>query len=116
MKIFGEIRNIRYYNEDNGYTIASFLLSSESFAASLDYTSGKIITIVGTFDRKLAQTEEVELEGDYSKNDKYGMQFVVKSYSRKTLQNEESIIRYLSSSVFSGIGEVTASKLLENLD
>lgn len=115
MKIFGEIRNIRYYNEDNGYTIASFLLSSESFAASLDYTSGKIITIVGSFDRKLAQTEEVELEGDYSKNDKYGMQFVVKSYSRKTLQNEESIIRYLSSSVFSGIGEVTASKIVGKL-
>ncbi len=115
MKIFGEIKNIRFYNEDNGYTIASFLLSSESFSASIEYTSSKIITIVGSFDRKLAQTEEVELEGDYSNNNKYGMQFIVKSYSRKTLQNEESIIRYLSSSIFSGIGEVTASKIVNKL-
>ena len=38
MKIFGEIKNVRYYNEDNGYTIASFLLSSESFSESIEFT------------------------------------------------------------------------------
>ena len=70
MVITGQIKNVRYFNEDNGYTIASFILSKDSFSESLEYTSNRMITIVGSFDRKLGVEEELELTGNYVKNQK----------------------------------------------
>ena len=115
MVITGQIKNVRYFNEDNGYTIASFILSKDSFSESLEYTSNRMITIVGSFDRKLGVEEELELTGNYVKNQKYGLQFSVTLFKRITPENEESIIKYLSSDIFPGIGLSTSTKIVNKL-
>ena len=115
MVITGQIKNVRYFNEDNGYTIASFILSKDSFSESLEYTSNRMITIVGSFDRKLGVEEELELTGNYVKNQKYGLQFSVTLFKRITPENEESIIKYLSSDIFPGIGISTSTKIVNKL-
>ena len=115
MVITGQIKNVRFFNEDNGYTIASFILSTNSFKESIEYTSNRMITIVGSFDRKLGAEEELELTGNYVKNQKYGLQFSVSLFKRITPENEESIIKYLSSDIFPGIGLSTATKIVNKL-
>ena len=115
MVITGQVKNVRFFNEDNGYTIASFILSTNSFQESIEYTSNRMITIVGSFDRKLGIEEELELTGNYVKNQKYGLQFSVTLFKRITPENEESIIKYLSSDIFSGIGTSTATKIVNKL-
>ena len=114
MIITGSVQNVRFF-ADSGYTIAGFILSSKSFSSLTDITSKRLITIVGTFDRKLAEDEEFELTGEFVNNKKYGLQFNVSSFKRLELKNEASIVKYLSSDLFSGIGKTTAVKIVKKL-
>jgi len=101
MKISGTIRDIIFRNNDNDYTIIEVSQGLLSLIAT-----GKF-PIVGA-------GEEVELEGDYVMSPKYGKQFAATKISVKKPTDTESLIKYLSSGLISGVGIVTATNIVNN--
>ncbi|MDL2292210.1 ATP-dependent RecD-like DNA helicase [Acholeplasma sp. OttesenSCG-928-E16] len=99
-KIRGNINRYIYHNEENGYSIA------------LLKTAHGTITIVGYFP-KLSSDFEYEFTGEYIYNQKYGEQLKIETFTRVEFENKEGLVNYLSSSLFTGIGEKTALKIVD---
>ena len=115
MQITGAIKRINYFNKNGGFTIALFLLNDESFQLVENITFNKVISIMGNFDKQPQIGEEFTIVGDFFNDKKYGLEFKITSFSRLEVQNEETIINYLSSDIFEGIGKVTAHKIVSKL-
>ncbi len=100
MYLKGTVEGIIFYNEQNGYTV--MVVSSDD----------KDVTCVGNMPL-VTVGEIVELEGKLISHSKYGEQFSVESISITAPKNKEGIIKYLSSGLIKGIGEITAKKIYE---
>lgn len=100
MQIVGEVLAIIYYSEKTGYTVLS-LLTEDGEIKAVGTTAG------------LVEGTVLELEGDLVVHKTYGEQFRFTSYQRKIPQTEEQLIRYLSSGIISGVGEVTAKDMVK---
>jgi len=100
MVLRGEIEDIIFRNNENGYTV--LLLNSNE----------ELITAVGKFPQ-VNEGEEIEINGEFSSHSKYGEQFNVKKIKVLPPNSEEGIVRYLSSGLIKGVGEVTASNIVE---
>ena len=105
LKLNGKFTYILFRNEDNFYTVAKFLINDEN---------EKSITVVGYF---LDITLDIfyNIYGQYTENEKYGLQFTVNNYELPLPEEEDSIIKYLSGSQFPTIGKKTAQKVVECL-
>ncbi len=117
MKLTGTITRVTYHNKNNGYTVALLLLNHDEYSIMRKKSKliGNQLTVVGCFDRLVLPEEEYTLEGDFVKNDTYGLQFKFESFSRKSVYTEAGIISYLSSDIFEGVGLKTAKKIVEKL-
>lgn len=116
-KIEGTIERVRYYNEDNNYTIASFFIfpkSIEELPIDKDILSNHV-TIIGNFDRKPIEDEEFILEGEFFDDKKYGLEFKIQSFSRKQIDSTIGLINFLSSELFPGIGPKKAKEIVDKL-
>lgn len=100
MKLSGTIRDIIFRNNENDYTILEI---SHGMLSSV--ATGKF-PIVGI-------GEDVELEGEYQNNAKYGRQFVATKIKISEPTDENSIIKYLSSGLIYGVGVVTATNIVK---
>ena len=100
MILKGEVKDIIFRNNENGYTILEI---GQGMVSSI--ATGKF-PVVGV-------GEEVELEGSFEVNPRYGKQFVASSIKISEPTNEESIIKYLSSGLISGVGIVTATNIVK---
>lgn len=100
MEIKGTVEGIVFRNAENGYTVLAVDVH------------GLIITAVGIFP-PLTEGESVTLIGDYKNNSKYGEQFVVNEVVITPPTSEENIVKYLSSGLFRGIGEITAIAIVK---
>lgn len=100
MKLTGEIIKVRYINEDNGYSV--FDLN----------TSDGEIKIVGIFD-SVNIGESLEVEGEFTYDNKYGEQLNVTSYKKKLPSSVVEIERYLSSGIIAIIGPKNAGYIVE---
>lgn len=100
MVIKGKIENVIYRNTENGYTVVDMSYNGERFTAT-----GKF-PIVGV-------GELLELEGEFKINKMYGEQFVAESVKIQKPTDTESIIKYLSSGLISGVGIVTAKNIVD---
>lgn len=99
MELKGTVEGIVFRNAENGYTVLAVDVH------------GFIITAVGIFP-PLTEGESVTLIGDYKKNAKYGEQFVVSEVVIAPPTSDENIVKYLSSGLFRGIGEITAMAIV----
>ena len=117
MKLTGTISRVTYHNKINGYTVALLTLTSDDYSIlhKKSHLIGNKLTIVGSFDRLVLPDEEYTLDGNFVKNDTYGLQFKFDSFSRKNMYTESGIISYLSSDIFPGIGLKTAKTIVEKL-
>lgn len=100
MKLTGEVIKVRYVNDENGYSV--FDLN----------TSDGEIKIVGIFD-SVNVGESLEVEGEFTYDNKYGEQLNVTSYQKKLPSSIIEIERYLSSGIISTIGPKNASYIVE---
>lgn len=100
MILKGEVKDIIFRNNENGYTILEI---GQGMVSSI--ATGKF-PVVGV-------GEEVELEGSFEVNPRYGKQFVASSIKISEPTSEESIIKYLSSGLISGVGIVTATNIVK---
>lgn len=100
----GYIRAIRFYSEATNYLVASF--ESDELE--------NIITITGNM-LNVDQYNRYLIRGDFIVHPKYGEQFQVISYQTINVDQGSEIIKYLSSPVFEGVGEVTAQRIVDKL-
>lgn len=100
MQIIGIVESVIFRNVENGYTVV---------ALSCD---GKYETAVGIFPT-VSEGEEVVIEGKRVVNDRFGEQIQVESVKTKPPTTPEGIIKYLSSDLFKGVGEVTAKRIVD---
>lgn len=115
MEISGAIQRVQYFNKAGGYTVALFHLTLESFQNHQNTLSKRVITVLGNFDREPQKNEEYELSGEFFHDKQYGLEFKFVKFRRTEIKNEDSLINYLSSDLFEGIGLKTATKIIKKL-
>ena len=108
--IKGKLKKIIFYSKESGFVVALFRVKETNLS---ELSSNKTITITGSF---LDPSIDIpmKLYGNYKKNDKWGMQFVVDSYEIEKPTSKEAIIDFLSSPFVEGCGEVTAKRIVDN--
>ena len=100
----GMITRIRYYNEESKFIVATFEANEEMTP----------FTITGNMSY-VESDERYRIEGEFIHHPRYGKQFQLKSYEVLLADDRERIIRYLSSSLFKGIGEKQATAIVDAL-
>ncbi len=104
-----------YINPGNGYTVAEYssmeLDRIPSEAVISNYGTEVTFTAFGK-ELPCMDNVEIEMEGDWKRSEKYGLQFGV-DWSRVLLpKSREGIIGYLSSELIKGIGPVMAREIV----
>lgn len=95
----GEIYEIIYQNEDNGYTVCEI------------ETNKSLVTVCGHMPF-IAPGEQVVLTGKWVNHPDYGEQFAVTSLERALPKKVSAILAYLASGIISGVRESTAKKII----
>ena len=107
--VTGEVLAIFFSNPSNFYKV--MLIGVED--TNSDYSDDEI-TMTGNFGR-IQEGASYKFYGEITNHPKYGMQFKVDRYETSQPSSSESLINYLSSSQFKGIGEKTAEKVVDAL-
>lgn len=100
MKFSGTVESVIFQNIENGYSVID---------VSVD---GFLYTAVGNMP-PMSEGENVEIDGEIKENPKYGEQIAVRSVKKLMPNNKEGMIRFLSSELFSGVGYVLATSIVE---
>lgn len=97
----GTVAGIIYRNDENGYTIFT-----------LDTIDGDDITCVGTFPT-LSVGAVLSVSGKVVVHNRYGEQLSVERFAMSDPTSRQGIVKYLSSGLIKGIGEVTANSIYD---
>ena len=103
--IRGKLKQIVFRNDDNGYTVARFIV---------DDLQQRQVTITGYLP-VFSEDALMELSGSYVDHPRYGMQFQVETFHRVMPDDEDSLIRFLSGPLFEGIGKKYAETIVAAL-
>ena len=98
--VTGYVEHIVFRNEENGYTV--FRLENDD---------GEI-TCVGNFNF-ISEGEMMELRGEYTNHNVYGLQLKVSSHALKEPEDVVSIERYLGSGAIKGVGQALAGRIVK---
>lgn len=109
MKFQGKIDAVIFENDRNFFKILSVQLES-----SLTNWLTDTITVTGSFG-EVTLDASYEFEGTIVDNPKYGQQFKCDAYKMLMPHEESSVIKYLSSDDFPGIGKKSATKIVHEL-
>lgn len=101
MIVKGSVENIIFRNEENGYTVLNL------------FAEDRLITAFGIFPL-IREGECLTLTGEFKENPKYGEQFEVSEVMFDAPADRASIINYLASGLFRGVGEVTAEAIFNH--
>ena len=101
------------YKSNSGYNIGIFRVYDTNDDSLNEYV-GRTITFTGYF-HELNDIDTYMFYGKLVKHEKYGEQFQVESYERCKPEEKDSIIEFLTSGLFPGIGEKKAKQIVETL-
>ena len=101
------------YENGTGYVIGLFRVSDTNDELLSDYI-GRTITFTGYF-HELNDNDTYIFYGEKVIHNKYGEQFKVESYERSKPEEKDSIVEFLTSGLFPGIGEKKAKKIVDVL-
>lgn len=105
LQIKGKFGHIVYKDQNTRYTVARFRLYE---------LNEKTITVTGYLP-EFPKDTLVALMGEYVEHPRFGLQFSIQSY-RKILPTEpDSIVSFLSSPLFAGIGQKFAQSIVDTL-
>ena len=100
--ILGNIRKIIYESNSGPYKVGIFKVRETNDEAMNEYVN-KIIGFTGSFTDINIDLDYV-LYGKLINHPRYGIQYQVESYEVKAPNDTDSLILYLSSGMFKGIG------------
>lgn len=109
--IIGNVRRIIYKNT-NGYIVGVFKVSSGT--GNFESLNNLTLSFTGYF-HELSEDENYKFFGNIVNHPKYGEQFNVTFYERVMPEEKDSIVEFLSSGTFKGIGKKTAEKVVDVL-
>jgi exodeoxyribonuclease V alpha subunit len=97
------IKNIRYHNDDNGYTVMDAVneLNEKTFTA---VCNNMFLPVKG---------QKFTASGEWF-NGKYGKEFRISTYKEEELKTTDAIADYLSSGLFKGIGPALSKKIVSH--
>lgn len=107
--IEGELLHMIFYNEQEHFAIAKIEITDHTEKYDED-----TIVIKGHFPR-LQEGTTYRFFGTFEQHASYGTQYKINSYETVMPDTEEGVVAYLSSDLFYGIGEKTASRIIEHL-
>lgn len=114
IEIKGKIKKVTYYNSDNGYGVVRVEISPEDAERIEEGLYSNELTVVSTFAKIPFIDEIFEFSGNMVES-KYGLQFKADVVKPSITQSKEGIIAYLSSDLFPGVGEATATRIYDEL-
>jgi len=103
MEIRGKIGHVLYRDEQTRYVVARFKLYE---------LNEKLITVTGYLP-EFPKDTLIALSGIYVEHPRFGMQFSIHSYHRILPTEPDSIMAFLSSPLFPGIGHKFAQEMVE---
>ena len=101
------------YENNTGYVIGIFKVSDTDSENLSDYI-GRSITFTGYF-HELNNIDTYKFYGELVEHEKYGEQFRVDNYERCKPEEKDSIVEFLTSGLFKGIGEKKAKAVVDTL-
>lgn len=101
------------FQSDSGYTIGLFKVK-ETNDKNLENYINKTITFTGYF-HELNDIDTYLFYGEVIEHERYGEQFQVSAYSRVLPEENSSIIEFLASDLFKGIGKTKIKKIVDHL-
>lgn len=104
MEYTGIIQRIRFYSEETKFIVANVEVEEEN----------TIVSMTG-YMSYVNKEDKYRFKGEYVIHPRYGKQFQIESYEVILADDEKEIIRYLSSSLFKGIGEKQATLIVDAL-
>ena len=110
MQIKGTFKQF-IFTADSGYVVGLFKVKE---SPEKEEYENKLITITGYF-VDIKENENYILNGEFVSHIKYGMQFNVTSYDVVKPEDKDGIIAFLSSSLFKGVGEKLATRIVDTL-
>ena len=109
--ILGNIRKIIFESNTGPYKVGLFRVKETNDPEMEEYIN-KVISFTGEFN-EINDDVEYMFYGSLVLHPKYGIQYNVESYEISVPTDEESLVLYLSSGMFKGIGTKTAKKIVE---
>ena len=101
------------FKSNSGYHIGIFRVNDTNDEKISEYI-GRTITFTGYF-HELNDIDTYMFYGKLVKHEKYGEQFQVDSYERCRPEEKDSIVDFLTSGLFKGIGEKKAKQIVDAL-
>ena len=102
-QIQAQVQRITYRNEENSWTVLK----------AINQDDQSLITVTGQLG-PVQEGEYFQLIGVWSSHATYGRQFKAERAVPTRPQSRAAILRYLSSGIIKGIGEKTASRIVEH--
>lgn len=109
--IKGNIKKI-IYRSDSGYTVG--IIKVKDASNKYSFLINNSISFTGYFP-EINDADNYNFYGDIVNHPKYGEQFNVVLYEKVMPLEKDSIVEFLSSGTFKGIGEKTAQKIVDIL-
>ena len=110
--IRGNVREV-FYKTEKGFMVGIFKIRETNDKELDDYVN-RTITFSGNF-HELLNDSEYKFYGEVTNHPKYGFQYKVTYYEKLIAEEKNSIITFLSSGIFPGIGVKTATKIVDKL-
>ena len=111
--IQGIVKAIIFHSEENSFTILKLKVTESNEDLTL-FTYEDLLTITGYFPQPM-RGEEIKYFGEFKDHNKYGLQYVVKSFEKLSETSIAGLIEYLSSDLFKGVGPKTAVNIVSKL-
>lgn len=109
--VLGNIRKIIYESNNGPYKVGIFKVRETNDEEMSEYVN-KVIGFTGSFAEVNPDVDYI-LYGRLIEHPKYGSQYEVVNYEIKAPNDLDSLVLYLSSGMFKGIGVKTAKKIVE---
>lgn len=101
------------FHSEKGYVIGLFKIRETNMPSMQDYIN-KTVTFTGYF-HELNEDDTYFFYGEEADHPRYGFQFQVTHYERIKPEDKDGLVEFLSSDLFSGIGEKMAKTIVETL-
>lgn len=106
----GTVEHVTYYNDESGYAVINVLPDSRKVSGRTD---DGVVTVVGVMP-ELRAGEYAEFTGQWVDDRRYGLQVRLSMVRPIAPSSRAGIIRYLSSGIVRGIGEVRARRIVDH--